>query len=381
MSDVNLLPEDLRDEEERERKKKEHPLTIPMSTPMVDDHKERRTVGVQGSAQIKTEEDPKLKHVREESYIRVNSSGKIVHETPTAQEPVRRALPWWRRLFSGGVRVEHAPSSRVTPTPSKIIPLHPQPPTAPTPTPVNQKTISTVRESGTAIKQDVSPSPSVAPAKVSSPTMSPSVKPLGRNEPARLNDPLAPPPLGVNLIPTEWSLTPHLSSSLRSRVIVALVALFILSIAGSLAGRMLYTSRQQALLQQLNDQHQKAQAEIASEQPRDQQWLALLNRLNVLDVLLKHHVNVLPAFTVLEQTVIPEVTYTKATVTGAGKIEVEGHTQSRALLAKQVVALRGATPAPDDVEITGVSVDQKSHDLTFDLSIALPVGTLVYASH
>ncbi len=95
MSDVNLLPENLRDEEERERKKKgNHVFSVPMSTPVVEEEKARKTVNVPGTATADTPEDPKLKHVREESYIGVSSSGKIVHETPKEEEPIRRALPW-----------------------------------------------------------------------------------------------------------------------------------------------------------------------------------------------------------------------------------------------------------------------------------------------
>lgn len=379
MSDVNLLPEDLRENEERELKRKERDITIQMSTPMVEDEQLRRKVTVAASAAKEAPDDPKLKRVREESYIRVNSAGKIIHEEPSA-EPIRRAPPWWRRLFPARVRIQKisTPQEKVKPTTSTH-PVTSSMTSTPQVTPA-QSTITTVRSGGVAIKKETPTVPASVAAKVATmPQAKVSAKSLGTNEPLRASDPLGPPSLGVNLIPGEWALTP-VATNLRVPIIMALLVVFLATCAGSVLGRMVYSARQQQRLTSLEDERKKIEADIAALASRQEAWLTMRNRLSTLDILLKQHVNIAPAFTLLERTVIPEVTYTSVDVARDGVITVAGKTGSHELLAKQVVAIERSEPAPESVTIVGLSADPASQEVEFRLSITVPATSLTYAA-
>src|SRR2546425_438437 len=122
MSDINLLPEDLRHEEEKELRQKDNRLErIEMSTPVVENEAEKRRLTVSQSVGQTTSPDPKLPFVRDASYIGVDPQGKIVHESVAPVTITTRPVPWWRRLFLPRLRVERvrAPHER---DPSSVVP-------------------------------------------------------------------------------------------------------------------------------------------------------------------------------------------------------------------------------------------------------------------
>src|SRR3989338_3549224 len=106
MDDVNLLPEELRQAEQKELKKKENDSrVVPMSTPVLESERTPHRLGVAQSRGTPPTTDTKLHHVREQSDIGVSPQGKIVHEA-APQEPLRRAPAWWRRLWPARITVK-----------------------------------------------------------------------------------------------------------------------------------------------------------------------------------------------------------------------------------------------------------------------------------
>lgn len=384
MDDVNLLPDDLRKEEEREHKRKgDRTVGIPMSTPIVDAEKANRPVSVSQSRGADANVDPKLKHVREESYIGINAQGKIVHETPAESSPAssRARLPWWQRLF---LRAEvtqkrrvnqqesaSAPTPHTSPTPSRSAP---PPPSAP---------VLARKESAPLLDTPHVASPEHTPVSVpkavSPATTIKTVSQAGKvNEPSRERDPLAPPPLGVNLIPSEWVTTPQRESPERVRtLIIVATACLVVSIL-SILGRYVFIGQQTTERQRLNDRHQELLAQIAEYGPREQQWNQLQRRLTALSNLLDRHINVLPAFALLEETVLPQVMYKSVALVTDGTMMVSGQATTFELVAKQMVALQQSEAKPT-VTLANYSLDKETGRIVFQLTVQFPTQ-LLYAA-
>src|SRR3989338_5655280 len=99
MSDINLLPEEIRRREEKERQKPFRPSQIPMSTPILDEEIAKHSLIIRApkspAAPLSEEH---VKHLREESYIRIDKEGKIVRETKAPTKYAERT-PWWQWFF------------------------------------------------------------------------------------------------------------------------------------------------------------------------------------------------------------------------------------------------------------------------------------------
>lgn len=376
MGDVNLLPDDLRGAEEKERAKGAGSVSLPMSTPTLIDRKGKQSLGVTSVATPKKDDTDEAKRVRSESYIGIDRSGKIVHEEKKV-EPVARQLPWWRRWFRPRVTIHRVPA-----TPAK-------PPKPPTPTisaiqgtvprePLPEKRPSApIRAGGTALRQSVPPpSASGMPAKVAAQPAKPGAPGSGKrmSEPTG-RDPLGPPPLGVNLIPQEW-LRAELNPSLRPRLLMAAAAFLLLSLVGSLFARSWYLSRQSARVSSLRSDLANVEAGIAALQEKDRQWLDLRARLHAINSTLARHVNMLPAFRAVEQSVIPEVRYASINVTSSGTISLEGETLSQELLARQLKALEAMPLKPTKVTLSSYSTDVANQRVAFTISVEFPKEAL-----
>ncbi|KKU49306.1 MAG: hypothetical protein UX68_C0001G0054 [Parcubacteria group bacterium GW2011_GWA2_46_9] len=370
--DVNLLPDELKKREEEElRRKLKEPIEVPMSSPIKDATDKQRHLSVPASnAPSAKAEEPKLPHLREESYLhKVTPEGKIIHEAKRAAAPlVRSGLPWWRRLlnfFRTPVRrVVVSPAPKGGPISPSALPssIPPKPAvvkeSTPTPPPVPG------RAPGVAIEKATPPIyPFASDALVKQPAIP---------EPAKIaTPPLGPPPFGINLLPPDWSWNLSVTAQFRRRVLLALVIIFVVSLLGSYIGSYFFVSYKKQRLGEFQTAKQTIESDIAKYQLKEAEWAKLNSRLKLIAALLREHVMVTPVFAFLEETVSPLVQYTSASFTNDGAIAVTAETVSYEEMAKQVLALRADQARVAKVDISSFDFDQGKQIVTFGLKISL----------
>lgn len=410
--DVNLLPDELKKSEEEElRRRSKEPVHVPMSSPIKDAAVKQHHLSVSSSnAPSAKVEEPKLPHLREETYLhKVTSEGKIIHEAKRAVVPlVRSGLPWWRRLLNffrtsmGQAAVSPAPKrepisppvlpSSIPPKPAVVKELPPiPPPPERAPSAVIEKAAPPIYPppSDALVKQPIITAESAkisapkAPAPVSAPAVVSAPRPLSKEAPAappvtaKPGDskvtaaPLGPPPFGVNLLPPEWSWNLSITSQFRRRVLLALVVIFVVSLISSYGGSYFYVSYQKQRLDKLTAERQKIGDDIEKYRLQEVEWSSLNNRLKLIAALLRQHVMLTPVFKFLEETVSPLVQYTSVAFGGDGTVLVTAETVSYEEMARQVVALRADQARVSKVDVGSFNFDQAKQIVIFNLNISL----------
>ncbi|OGL60740.1 hypothetical protein A3H10_01820 [Candidatus Uhrbacteria bacterium RIFCSPLOWO2_12_FULL_46_10] len=410
--DVNLLPDELKKREEEElRRKLKEPIEVPMSSPIKDATDKQRHLSVPASnAPSAKAEEPKLPHLREESYLhKVTPEGKIIHEAKRAAAPlVRSGLPWWRRLlnfFRTPVRrVVVSPAPKGGPISPSALPssIPPKPAvvkeSTPTPPPVPGRAPGVAIEKATPpiypfasdalVKQPAIPEPAKiatppAPASVPAIAIVSALRPLAKEAPTAppvtikpgdtkvTATPLGPPPFGINLLPPDWSWNLSVTAQFRRRVLLALVIIFVVSLLGSYIGSYFFVSYKKQRLGEFQTAKQTIESDIAKYQLKEAEWAKLNSRLKLIAALLREHVMVTPVFAFLEETVSPLVQYTSASFTNDGAIAVTAETVSYEEMAKQVLALRADQARVAKVDISSFDFDQGKQIVTFGLKISL----------
>lgn len=415
--DVNLLPDELRKKEEEElRRQASRPIEVPMSTPIKEAAlpPSHSLSAAASPPPVVKKEEKKLPELKKESYIHhITPQGKIIHEEKSLSPALRRAgESWWRRLLNLLISLLRRPSPAFEPSvlkpPAPPFPSAPRPSSLPLsekakpvsapavekeygftlekkappasvsiPPPFPPKSVS-IEAPKLALKPDDLPKekaaasaapPSPAPPAGASPvTPEKDLKPSGTPAPASS---LGPPPLGINLLPPEWSWNLTVTFQFRRRVLLALVIIFAVSVLGSYAGSYIYISYQKKNLTELTRQRQEIESNIEKLGAQEAEWSALNSRLKLIAALLRNHIMVTPVFKFLEETVSPFVQYSSMSFQGDGTIAVEAETISYEEMARQIVSLRADQERVRQVTVGSFSFDDARQIVTFSLTISL----------
>lgn len=355
--DVNLLPEELRGREEAELQgKASRPTWVPMSNPLERESAASQPLGVQaGVVPPKPLTDPSFRHQREASLIK--SGENLVQPGPPLQAPhkmIRGGGSWWQRLF--------APKSHIVePLATKpAFAAAAKPMTAPASTIAPRQSMQAPLQSNTVIQEQTKPIanpprpvlPPVPPAPVTPPPPVP---------PKPAPKPVVPPVHRAPRPPINWL-------HVRRSVVIASMMLFVFSVLGSTLVRFSLLAPERERLLALFHQGQALDSELAAYQASENNWHQLTNRVRALSALLNNRTSLQSAFVALEETVLPSVQYTDATINATGEVNITGLALKFEDVGQQLVALQ------QDPRLVGVKLRSSTYDpakqiVTFSLSL------------
>lgn len=353
--DVNLLPDDLKKEEEAERARIAREAgVVPMSDPLKAGQgvPGKSLGGISSPSSPSIVSAPELPRLRERSYIQPGQNGGNGAGRESSR-PAPQTLPatrvsavkpkngsFFSRLFK---RVP-------PPIPKTVSGVQTPPPIRPTPVASTASTSALSRSSALSL-----------PKPVSQPVVIPK-QPL---QPARITQ-----------LPSAV-VVQKLSTHQREWLAIG-VGLLVLGLIA-----LVMAPRGAQMLAKMNTDWQKERIErnrqLQALSGAELQYQDLQRRAPIILRLLQEHKSLSVGFSFLESTVLPTVQYTSATILADGLLLISGQAASGTDVSQQVAALR-SLGGVKTVVIENLQVASPSSNATFTLRLNLQPELLKYVA-